>query len=54
VKLTKRERLSEIEDVCETEGRSTEYMIQYMQDAVGVSFECVMKYLESKGHPHDA
>jgi hypothetical protein len=54
VKLTTRERLSEIEDVWGTEGRSTEYMIQYMQDAVGVIFECVMKYLESKGYPHAA
>jgi len=32
-------------DYCEKHDKSTEFMIQYMQDFAGVSFDCVMNYL---------
>jgi hypothetical protein len=48
MKEATRKRLEQIENVCNLEGRSTEYMIQYMQDTAGVSFECVMAYLGAK------
>ncbi len=39
------EKLREAETICDDEDRSTEYMIQFMQDYANVSFDCVMKYI---------
>lgn len=39
------EKLREAEKMCNDEDRSTEYMIQFMQDYANVSFECVMNYI---------
>ena len=40
-------KLKEAMDICDQEDRSTEYMIQYMQDYAKVSHDCVMNYLYS-------
>ena len=32
-------------EICYEEDRSTEYMIQFMQDSAGVSHEVVLEYL---------
>lgn len=39
--------LDQAKDICEKEERPTAYMIQFMQDYANVSFDCVIKYLES-------
>ena len=39
--------LSQAKEICDKKEMSTEYMIQYMQDYVNVSFECVIEYLKS-------
>lgn len=38
--------LSQAKEICDKEDRSTEYMIQFMQDYAKVSFDCVIEYLE--------
>lgn len=39
-------KLDEAMHYCDKHDKSTEFMIQYMQDVAGVSHECVMNYLE--------
>jgi hypothetical protein len=31
---------------CDDEDKSTEFMLQYMQDAAGVNLDCVVSFLE--------
>ena len=40
-----RAMLELIQEECDEEGRSTEYMIQYMQDRARVDFDTVMEFL---------
>jgi hypothetical protein len=47
MKSKTKELLKQAKEICDTEGRSTAYMIQFMQDCAKVDFECVIKYLES-------
>lgn len=42
----KEEMLREAQAWCDAEDKSTEFMIQYMQDYAKVSFDDVMKFLE--------
>lgn len=37
-------------DLCDEEDRSTEYMLQYMQDVAGVNLDCVINFLKKKGN----
>lgn len=37
--------LREAQEICDEEDRSTEYMIQFMQDYAGCSFDQVIAYL---------
>jgi hypothetical protein len=39
------DKLKQAEDICDKEGYSTEYMLQFMQDYAAVSRECVMNYI---------
>lgn len=39
-------KLAAIHQLMDAEDRSTEYMIQYMQDTCKVSFDTVMNYLQ--------
>ncbi|WP_294377719.1 hypothetical protein [uncultured Clostridium sp.] len=39
--------LKEAQEICDREDRSTEYMIQFMQDYANVSFDCVINYLQN-------
>ena len=45
MKESTKQKLKEAMDYCDSNNKSTEFMIQYMQDFAGVSFECVMNYL---------
>ncbi len=38
-------KLAAVHQLCDVENRSTEYMIQYMQDICKVDFDCVISYL---------
>ena len=45
MKESTKQLLKEAEEICNVEDRSTEYMIQFMQDHASVDFECVMSYI---------
>jgi len=45
MKESTKQLLKEAEEICNAEDRSTEYMIQFMQDHANVDFECVMSYI---------
>lgn len=38
-------KLQSARDYCNANDKSTEFMIQYMQDVAHVNFDCVMRYL---------
>jgi hypothetical protein len=42
-----KQKLQEAMDWCDDNDKSTEFMIQYMQDFAGVDFDCVMNFIES-------
>ncbi len=39
--------LDEAKQICDKEDKSTEYMIQFMQDYANVPFDCVIQYLQN-------
>ena len=43
-------KLAAIHQLCDVEDKSTEYMLQLMQDVCNVDLDCCMKYLEGKDH----
>jgi hypothetical protein len=45
MKLITRELLQEAQQYCEDNDKSTEFMIQYMQDVADVDLDCVMNFL---------
>lgn len=45
-------KLAAMQQICDHEERSTEYTIQYLQDMVGVSHDCVINYLMLPPHEH--
>ena len=45
---TKIELLKEAQQYCDDNDKSTEFMIQYMQDVAGATLDEVIKYLEDK------
>jgi len=48
MKESTRSKLKEAMDYCDDNDKSTIFMIQYMQDFAGVSYECVIKYLKEQ------
>lgn len=45
MKQETRQKLQDAMEYCNAEDKSTEFMIQYMQDVAQVSHECVMNFL---------
>lgn len=45
MKESTRQKLTEAMNYCDDNGKSTEFMIQYMQDYAGVDHDCVMNFL---------
>lgn len=45
MKLETRKKLIEAQLYCEENDKSTEYMLQYMQDFAGVDLDCVLNFL---------
>tara|TARA_Y100000310_G_C20672131_1_gene810849 strand:- start:1177 stop:1335 length:159 start_codon:yes stop_codon:yes gene_type:complete len=45
MKESTRAKLIEAQEYCDKEEKSTEFMIQYMQDFAGVDHDCVMNFL---------
>jgi hypothetical protein len=41
-------KLQEAYDYCCDEGKSTEFMLQYMQDYAGVNLDCVLNFIKDK------
>jgi len=48
MKATTRARLQAAMDWCDENDKSTEFMIQYMQDMVNVPFDCAMNFLRAR------
>ena len=48
IKELKEELMKQAQDWCDDNDKSTEFMIQYMQDKAKVSFETVMNFLEKQ------
>jgi len=40
------EKLRQARQYCNDEDKSTEFMLQYMQDFAGADLDCVLKYLQ--------
>ena len=40
--------LEEAQKYCDENDKSTEYMLQYMQDFAGVNLDCVMNFLQKQ------
>jgi len=40
-------KLASVHQICEVEEKSTEFMIQYMQDSCNVDLDCVMAYMNT-------
>ena len=47
MKETTKQKLQEAQIFCDENDKSTEFMIQYMQDFAGVNFDCVINFLEN-------
>ncbi len=41
--------LQDAQEWCEKEDKSTEFMLQFMQDQAGVDLDCVLSYLKKYG-----
>lgn len=50
MKLKTKELLKEAQQYCDDNDKSTEFMIQYMQNCAGVSYDCVIAYLTKKSN----
>jgi hypothetical protein len=48
MKASTRAKLDEAMKFCDDNDKSTEFMIQYMQDFADVDFDCAIHYLERK------
>lgn len=47
MKKETKQKLIEAWDYCDDEDKSTEFMLQYMQDVAGVDLDCVLNFLEN-------
>ena len=43
-----RQKLKIAQDFCDENDKSTEYMLQFMQDFANVDLDCVMNFLEEQ------
>ena len=43
-----REKLRQAKEFCDENDKSTEFMLQYMQDYAGVDLDCVVNFLASE------
>lgn len=48
MKKTTKELLKEAQAYCDENDKSTEFMLQYMQDYANVDLDCVVKFLEKQ------
>lgn len=48
MKESTKNKLDKAYQFCIDKGKSTEYIIQYLQDVVSVDLDCVISYLEKK------
>lgn len=48
MKTSTKKLLEEVQQYCDDNDKSTEFMLEYMQDFANVDLDCVIKYLENK------
>jgi hypothetical protein len=51
MKATTKIKLAEAWQYCDDEDKSTEFMLEYMQDVAGVDLDCVINFLEKYDSP---
>lgn len=49
MKAMTKELLKEAQQYCDDNDKSTEFMLEYMQDVASVDLDCVLNYLEKYG-----
>lgn len=48
MKAKTKELLKEAKEYCDREDKSTEFMLEYMQDVANVDLDCVISYLQKQ------
>ena len=48
MKAATKKLLAEAQQYCDDNDKSTEFMLEYMQDFANVDLDCVMNYLQNK------
>jgi len=48
MKQETRRLLKEAQEYCDEHDKSTEFMLQYMQDVAGVDLDCVINFLQKQ------
>jgi hypothetical protein len=48
MKTETKKKLEEAQQYCDDNDKSTEFMLQYMQDIADVDLDCVINFLEKK------
>lgn len=48
MKAATKKKLQEAQQYCDDNDKSTEFMLQYMQDYAKVNLDCVLKFLQNK------
>ncbi len=46
-------KLAAVHQLCDAEDKSTEYMLQYMQDTCKVDLDCVLAYMQLPDKEHE-
>ena len=49
-----KQKLIDAKKFCDEEDKSTEFMLQYMQDYAGVDFDCVISFLQKNSEKERA
>lgn len=45
-------KLAKVHQLCDAEDKSTEYMLQFMQDTCEVDLDCVLAYMQLSDEEH--
>lgn len=48
MKESTKQKLKIAQQYCDDNDKSTQFMLEYMQDFAGVDLDCVLNYLENK------
>jgi hypothetical protein len=52
MKPATKEKLRDAQQYCDNNDKSTEFMLEYMQDVANVDLDCVLNYLQNNLKSH--